>query len=302
MMLVIISVFREKKMITNEHNLGLSGCKLNMISDVVIRKTSSDVSYNERLQKQIEKQRAFSQYNIANIKVPKIISDGIDSSGLFYAEMEYSNGKTFSQKFSFISPSNIDEYSNILTSYLTFCKSTQTGQYENDELKTIFQIKLQSLLKTKTSYRLFISYMLKQLDVIQFHPIPKTICHGDLTFSNMLFTNTNIHLLDFLDSYIESYYTDLIKLKQDLHYYWSINLMNDDSNTLRCRQIFRKMWNDISSFQELNDNTSMFLDAINYLRIEPYVKTNQQHKIFRLTTDQTKLYANYYDSTHRRWD
>ena len=45
--------------------------------------------------------------------------------------------------------------------------------------------------------------------------IPVGTCHGDLTFSNILFNGNNYYLIDFLDSFIESPLLDIVKLRQD---------------------------------------------------------------------------------------
>ena len=43
--------------------------------------------------------------------------------------------------------------------------------------------------------------------------IPMGKCHGDLTFSNILFNGNNYYLIDFLDSFIESPLLDLVKIE-----------------------------------------------------------------------------------------
>lgn len=44
--------------------------------------------------------------------------------------------------------------------------------------------------------------------------IPVGQCHGDLTFSNILFNGNNYYLIDFLDSFLESPLLDLVKIRQ----------------------------------------------------------------------------------------
>ena len=53
-------------------SLGLSGCKLELIDDKIIRKYSSSVEYNSRLSKQIDKQVLFSNFILKNINTPKV--------------------------------------------------------------------------------------------------------------------------------------------------------------------------------------------------------------------------------------
>lgn len=94
-------------------------------------------------------------------------------------------------------------------------------------------------------------------------------CHGDMTFSNMIFSN-EIYLIDFLDSYLESPTMDLIKLRQDTHLHWSL-LMTDKKYDKTKIKIALKYIDDylISNF---NIQNYKFLQKINLLRILPYAK------------------------------
>jgi aminoglycoside/choline kinase family phosphotransferase len=55
-------------------------------------------------------------------------------------------------------------------------------------------------------------------------PLPVGTCHGDFTFSNILFGDNKIYLLDFLDSFIESPLIDIVKIRQDTCFKWSVML------------------------------------------------------------------------------
>ena len=54
------------------HN-GLSGCKLEIIGDGILRKYSSSFDYNERLLKQVDKQILFSKLILKNVDTPKVL-------------------------------------------------------------------------------------------------------------------------------------------------------------------------------------------------------------------------------------
>ena len=89
----------------------------------------------------------------------------------------------------------------------------------------------------------------------------------------MLFQNEKIYFIDFLDSYIDSYICDIIKLRQDLYYLW--NLKTQSSKNLRHKIIYKKFWESIASrnIEYLQSPEFKILDIINYLRIEPYIKS-----------------------------
>lgn len=76
---------------------GHSGCKIVLIENnegSFVRKISSDLSYNERLKKQCDKQAAFSN---ATIRTPEVLNSGYQENGLFYFDMEYIQGVTLAE-------------------------------------------------------------------------------------------------------------------------------------------------------------------------------------------------------------
>jgi hypothetical protein len=121
-------------------------------------------------------------------------------------------------------------------------------------------------------------------------------CHGDLTFSNILFSKNKIYVIDFLDSYIDSYVMDIVKLKQDLVHNWYLNGMNIDANEVtRIKQIFNYMWKHIEIEFGYIINTVLFdiLDVINFLRIEPYITTESQSIALQNAIGGTRLYEKF---------
>ena len=100
---------------------GRSGCEIELIqrnTSYVVRKTSSSIFYNNRLESQVVMQRLFNfKQNHNAFFSPKIINSDYNSFGLFYFEMEYINGLKFSDYFSSINPTRIREMSNIFFNY-----------------------------------------------------------------------------------------------------------------------------------------------------------------------------------------
>ena len=104
-------------------------------------------------------------------------------------------------------------------------------------------------------------------------PIGK--CHGDLTFSNILFSDNNYYLIDFLDSFVESPLLDIVKLRQDSAYLWSQLMYSGNCDTIRLKIIAKKIDSEIdkfaSQFDWYNDNYKIF-QLMNFLRILLYAK------------------------------
>jgi len=274
----------------NYIRLGLSGCKLEFVSDNVIRKTSQSTEYNPRFEKQIQKQQQFFGIKLNNISTPKILNVGY-SKDLLYCDMEYIDSSIFTEKFQQSSFNDITYYTKTLFNYVDTIRFTNES-YSSDEIKTCVIEKLEQLHK-KSKYQDLITNVITHVKYGNFDSVEKNNCHGDLTLSNMLFTNRDIYFIDFLDSYVESFLIDLVKIKQDLYYKWNITLMN--SYLPKVEFSLNRMWSDFERKYANYIDTDVFhvLDLINYLRIEPYVRTHNQFFTLEETIKSTKLYQLY---------
>lgn len=279
-------------MLTNQ--LGLSGCKLEIISESAIRKYSSGENYNNRLLIQIDKQQFFSKNIFTNIDTPKIIQKYQDK--LIYFDMEYIVGCDYYNYFSLASPSQINKIFLFFEEYFEFLIKNS-----RKESKEIFYEKIKNKLLSFNSskYQELIQFTLSYLKSIELD-ILKSFCHGDLTISNLLFHSKKIYLIDFLDSYIDTFLLDLVKLKQDLHYKWILKINNVEN--LRINQCFNYIWNHLSVNydQYLSSDIFQVLDLINFLRIEPYLTNQYQKIILDNTIKETYLYEKFVNSYGRK--
>ena len=120
--------------------------------------------------------------------------------------------------------------------------------------------------------------------------LPHTFCHGDLTFSNVIFHKNRLFFIDFLDCYIDTFLSDLVKLKQDLYYLWGLKIQNRYS--IRHEQIYRYIWNRLEDrYSSFMDEGFHILDVMNSLRIEPYLTSDNQRVILDKIIKSTELYA-----------
>ena len=104
--------------------------------------------------------------------------------------------------------------------------------------------------------------------------MPIGVCHGDLTLSNILFTDSGYHFIDFLDSFIETPIQDVVKLRQDTKYAWSLMMYTGKYNDVHIKMIFEYIDNIIYKYIKKHDWYKYYsvLQYINILRIVPYVK------------------------------
>ena len=260
-------------------NTGLSGCSLELINDRVLRKYSPTTDYNSRLLSQADKQVVFGNRIYKNIDAPKVYD--IQQN---YFDMEYIAGKSFEEFFSSASVNDVEFVVSTLFDYFDALISTARSFDATNKILT----KIDSL-KEKSSHKKYIEFLRKYVEDNKII-VPHTFCHGDLTFANIIFHKNRLFFIDFLDCYVDTFLSDLVKLKQDLHHLWAVR--NQDVYSNRIHQIYQYIWDKLEVRYESFMNESFhILDAMNALRIEPYLTSDDQRVILEGIVKSTELYA-----------
>lgn len=262
---------------------GHSGCTVDLVANgnnVYISKTSASTEYNYRLKKQYNKQRIFIESE--NVLAPKILNCGyIDK--LFYFDMEYIKGKTMAEYVNDISITEISDYIRCLFASLYF-----ENELIYDKTTKIFLSKINSLKKTLCNF----AELKKTFEILEnydWSKIPKTPCHGDLTLENILITqDKKLYLIDFLDSFYNSWMIDIAKLLQDLELKWSFRQKVVNSNMeLRLLVAKEALIEEITKLE----NGKEKLDAIyhilllNIVRIYPYTNDKKTFEFLNNAID-----------------
>ncbi len=260
-------------------NVAISGQKLQFFNDKVVKSGAT------LLVSQAIKQRIFADIKISNFFAPKVYEIKKDSF-----TMEQIQGRSWLDFFNYSSISEIKEFSDNLITYLFYLRSLNTF---NQDIYVKTWNKLESLYK-KSNHSGFINFLSKQKDLIA----PISFCHGDLTLSNIIFNDKGYYLIDFLDSFVESYWIDIIKLRQDCFYKWC--LLYNGIESARISIILNKLNNLLVQHfgDEINSPTFQILEAINILRIEPYISSDKSHIIDKMLV-MNPLYAKFNNSTVR---
>ena len=270
--------------ITNKLETGLSGCSLELINDRVLRKHSPSIEYNSRLLMQAEKQKVFSNRIYKNVDAPKVYDIQSD-----YFDMEYIPGNTFSEFFSTASVNDVEFVVQTLFDYFDSLISTSRMVDATNKI-----LKKLDSLKEKTFHKEYIEFLRKYVESNKII-VPHTFCHGDLTFSNIIFHKNRLFFIDFLDCYVDTFLSDLVKIKQDLDYFWALKTWN--VHTHRLEQIYRFAWNELETrYSSFMYEPFDILDVMNILRIEPYLTSEDQRVILDRIIKSTKIYANFISS------
>lgn len=196
---------------------GHSGCRIDIVGDNgkhLLRKTSSSPEYNDRLSAQIEKQR---RWNNQYVKAPSVYSSRICNS-LLQVDMEYIFGVGFIRYFEVSTFTHIINFIELLIDYI----EEAINKSQNMDVTKIVNTKVQSVREKLTRNHFakeFVDLIPEPFEI----SLPVGECHGDLTFSNILWHGNNIFVIDFLDSFIESPLIDIVKLRQDTFHFWSLD-------------------------------------------------------------------------------
>lgn len=257
---------------------GNSGCRVEMDwldGECVVRKSTTDVNYIQRLRKQIQIQRQFfSDAEGSVFHAPKIISESLDSVS-YEACMEY---VPYSDFIDFFQYSDISQIRSCIDAIVDFIRSNvskdffRCNEFVSEKLEQVFSTVQPEVLDSD-----FKKIQCRIKDYVSSREVllPGGRTHGDLTFSNIMFGlfSKRICLIDFLDSYIESPYMDFVKLRQDSQFKWSLLKVGKDYDKVRVVQVLD--W--IDQYLEINFPMDKelygILQAVNMLRILPYSKS-----------------------------
>ena len=235
---------------------GHSGCKVLLYENnnkKFVRKISASLDYNERLRRQMLKQASFKSTHIMK---PEIYNQG-EEKGLFFFDMEYVGGTQFNN---YISLNTIQNSDAVLEKLFYFVG--QNSECEND-LTQVMREKISSIIcNSSLDIEKYKSYCLN----FDWSNISVGFCHGDLTFENILIYKSEIYLIDFLDSFVDTKYIDFSKMLQDIMLMWS---WRNCPRVPFIKNIY--MYNKLTSFLGDDDKeiVNRFL-VLNLLRILPY--------------------------------
>lgn len=265
---------------------GHSGCGVKVFASqdgLIVVKNSTEKKYFERLLRQIDKQQRFDPSTHKNIKVPQIINitQGEDELAV---EMEYIYSKNFIEYFEFADYDKIHSTLALLIRFIDVeMAQSSLQQIDSSIIKDKFAdvckiIELNDELKSYPTIPNLMEKCRVLFDQLESQiEIPCGTCHGDLTFSNMLFNNRNrdVYLIDFLDSFIESPIIDIVKIRQDTAFMWSPLLYTKSYDAPRLGMIMQFIDSGIHRYYSQYDWYTRYyhiFQVMNFLRVLQYAK------------------------------
>ena len=287
---------------------GHSGCVIDIVNEgnnLRIHKWSKDPKYLARLAKQAEKQQEAYKDEYQHIRIPQIFNVERDEEHVLI-NMEYVYSRNFIEFFETAGFEQIDYFIKALILFLekelkaspvqSVPTSVTLDKYYDVENK----VNANPLLASDSEIQKLMSLSRQQFEAFAKQPtvdLPMGICHGDLTFSNILFNGNNYYLIDFLDSFIESPLLDIVKIRQDSAHLWSQLMYTNPYDKLRLKIVCEKIDKEIDRYwgreKWYRDFYSIY-QLLNLLRILQYAK--EEKVVSYLKTEIGRVLSNENES------
>ena len=235
---------------------GHSGCDITIVhedNDLHIHKSTHDAGYVPRLVNQANKQIAASKIEYQNIRVPKIFEVERNESDATI-KMEYIYSKNFVEYFENAGFEQIKYLIGAIKYFIDLEINASTMQTVPSNILTdkmadvARKVEKNALLKDDAVAQELVRRSIDVMNGVGDMMMPVGMCHGDLTFSNILFNGNNYYLIDFLDSFIESPLLDIVKIRQDTAYLWSTLMYHKPFDKVRVHIISEKIDKAIDAY------------------------------------------------------
>lgn len=260
---------------------GNSGCKVEVVREdtkLYVLKSTEDPKYASRLVLQAEKQKKASVKSVPNIIVPKVYAISQTANNASF-RMDY----VYSQNYiDYLENAGVHEIDSFVEAMIAFVEHeifvSPVEECPKDVLTSKFE-EIAAKVSARKDYndevRTLLEKSCKKLSRSETLRVPIGVCHGDLTFSNILFRGEQYCLIDFLDSYVESPLQDIVKLRQDSKYLWSCLMYQQPYDALRLKLVSgyvdERIDKHFSQYDWYRKHYEV-LQLMNMLRILPYAK------------------------------
>lgn len=261
---------------------GHSGCQIDVVpeeGEIYVYKSTADPKYMKRLAMQAEKQKAAAQVAYQHIRVPEVFEIKTDAETTV-VKMQYVYSRNFIEFFEQAGFEQVDYLIGALKYFIEY----EIKQCEEQKVRAdIFREKyadVRSKVEKNSIYEgdnEIVSILNRSQAVfasLEDMLLPVGLCHGDLTFSNVLFNGNNYYLIDFLDSFVETPLQDVVKIRQDTCYRWSQLMYTKRYDVVRLHIVCDKIDREIDNF--FSQKYAWYrlyykpMQLMNILRILPY--------------------------------
>ena len=261
--------------------IGNSGCKVKVVREdtrLFVLKSTEDLKYLVRLALQAEKQKTVSSIAVPNIIIPKVY-EILRTDEKTEIRMDYVYSQNYIDYFENAGVHEIDAFVEAMIAFVEQeIKVSPISECSDDVLMAKFEDVASKVSKRPDcddELKSLLNKARMRVEKEGMVRIPIGVCHGDLTFSNILFCGQQYCLIDFLDSFIESPLQDIVKLRQDSYFLWSCLMYQEPYDALRLKLISeyvdKRLDEHFSQYDWYKEHYEV-LQLMNMLRILPYAK------------------------------
>ena len=248
---------------------GHSGCGVwlyeNDKNKAIVRKISSNIAYNHRLIKQMEKQKNFHNQIV---HTPAVLSEGYTEDGLFYFDMEYIQGITMAKYIMSI------EIGKVRQIVINLFENIINISEEKRDVGEVFINKIEALANETQGLGKIYEEAYRLLRGHDWSQFTESACHGDLTLENIIVKGDQLYIIDFLDSFFDSWLMDIGSLLQDVQSLWSYRFIDClDINAIIRLIVFRDvLMDELKKEKPAAIKEAYFALLLKLFRIVPYAK------------------------------
>ena len=223
---------------------------------------------------------------------PAVLKEGFDSEGRFFFDMEYIQGVTLAE---YIKTMEIRKIRGLVTSLVENMVPTEPRIAEKNgeaAINRCFLEKLDSLDASLSGMEN--PHLMAAMKLLRKHHwcnVNASPCHGDLTLENIIVHNDRLYLIDFLDSFYDSWVMDMGTLLQDVQALWSYRKEPAISmNTVLRLMVFRDVLVDtVGAIDQKYQIEIYYALLLKLVRIYPYSKDYATRQFLDEKLDQVML-------------
>jgi hypothetical protein len=222
-----------------------------------------------RSKKNIKKQKLFQTIQEVELTIKSVdILEENEGDGVYSIIMPYIEGIVGDEYGEYGTPKVAAKLKRGLDLLINSEMSTAEDRLISGK---IFENKLDEILDGKNlgKHKKWIEKIRKRINAK--YTIPIGSCHGDLTLSNIIYSDGSLNLIDFLTGYIETPLQDIVKLKQDFEYKWSYRYLDEIKKTKSSIFLMHAKPKSIYMWNNAYENELELINAISIARIAPYI-------------------------------